>query len=88
MTLVASTATVGPMSANTLVLRELGRVRRLVATGAAQAIREAAGATVAEVARAADVDRVSVHRWESGRRVPHGDAAIRYLRVLDELSGR
>jgi DNA-binding transcriptional regulator YiaG len=71
------------MTANDLI-----RVRRLASTGAARAIREEAGLSYSEVAAAAEVHKVTVFRWEHGQRRPRGAAAERYLRLLDELSGR
>jgi DNA-binding transcriptional regulator YiaG len=65
---------------------ELARVRRLCATGAARAIRETAGLSLAEVGAAAHVERTTIWKWEKARRRPHGDAAIRYLRVLEEMA--
>jgi DNA-binding XRE family transcriptional regulator len=66
---------------------KLTRVRKLFESGAARAIRESAGLSYTEAAASADVDRVTIHRWEKGQRRPHGDAAIRYLALLDELAG-
>jgi DNA-binding transcriptional regulator YiaG len=71
-----------------MTARELIRVRRLTLTGAARALREEAGLSMAEIARAAGVHKATVYRWETGRRRPRGEAAERYLAVLDELSGR
>lgn len=65
--------------------KELARVRRLVGSGAARAIREAAGLSLAEVAADVRVDRSTIHRWESGSRKPTGSAAGRYLSLLEEL---
>jgi DNA-binding transcriptional regulator YiaG len=65
-------------------LRRLARVRRWVATGEARRIREEARLSASAVARAADISHVSVLRYESGR-VPSGDAALRYGRVLEAL---
>jgi DNA-binding transcriptional regulator YiaG len=64
----------------------LTRVRRLASSGAARAIRESAGLSLSEAAAAAKVNRVTIHRWEQGQRRPHGAAALRYLRLLEELS--
>jgi DNA-binding transcriptional regulator YiaG len=63
----------------------LVRVRKLAASGAARAIRQAAGLSLAELARAAEVDKSTVWRWEMRRRRPRGAAAERYLRVLEDL---
>jgi DNA-binding transcriptional regulator YiaG len=67
-------------------LRSLRRVRALVASGTARAIRVNAGLGLAEVARAAGVADRTVRRWEARERVPHGGAALRYLSVLDALT--
>lgn len=59
----------------------------MASTGAAKAIRQSAGVSLAEVAADVGVTRSCVHRWERGVRRPRGDAALRYLRLLEELSG-
>jgi DNA-binding transcriptional regulator YiaG len=71
-----------------MTAKDLIRVRRLAATGAARAMREDAGLSLSELADAAQVHKVTVFRWEHGQRRPRGTAALRYLEVLDELSGR
>lgn len=76
-------ATFTSMDAKSLI-----RVRRLAATGAARIIRQEAGLSLTELAAAADVHRTTIFRWEHGQRRPRGPAALRYLAVLDELSGR
>ena len=64
----------------------LVRVRRLAGSGWARSARESAGLSLEEVAGPVGVDRSTIHRWETGKRRPHGEAAIRYLRVLEGLS--
>jgi DNA-binding transcriptional regulator YiaG len=64
----------------------LTRIRRLVESGAARAIRESSGLSLSEAAAGARVNRVTIHRWEQGSRRPHGDAALRYLALLERLS--
>jgi DNA-binding transcriptional regulator YiaG len=64
----------------------LTRVRRLVESGAARAIRESAGLSLSEASAGANVNRITIHRWEHGQRKPHGEAALRYLALLEELS--
>jgi len=71
-----------------MTAKDLIRVRRLAATGAARAMREDAGLSLAKIADAAGVHKVTVFRWEHGQRRPRGPAAERYLRVLEELSSR
>jgi DNA-binding transcriptional regulator YiaG len=68
--------------------RDLVRIRRMAALGTARAIREAAGLSLTELANEIDVHRTTIHRWEQGARRPSGAGALRYLRALDELSGR
>src|SRR5262245_26356601 len=64
---------------------DLVKVRRLIESGMARAIREAAGQSLTELAKTTEVDRSTVWRWEHGQRRARGEAAIRYLRVLEEL---
>jgi DNA-binding transcriptional regulator YiaG len=69
-------------------LLTLSRLRALVKSGTAKAVRSAAGLSIAEMARAADVSERSIYRWERAQSVPHGPAALRYARLLDRLMGR
>ena len=64
----------------------LARVRRLLTSGEARAIRLRAGLSYSEVAAPIGVRRSCISNWESGYRKPSGDAAVQYLRVLDRLS--
>jgi len=64
----------------------LARVRRLCDSGAARAIRVAARVSLREVGRDVGVARQTVLKWERAERKPTGEAAIRYLRLLEELS--
>lgn len=62
-------------------------MRELVATpGAVRAIREAAGLSQVELAAALKVTQTAVSRWERGDRVPRGQAAQDYARLLDRLN--
>ena len=74
-------------TANGSRVRDLMRFRRLMASGAARAIREAADLSYQEAEAVSGVHKTTIFRWESHERIPHGDAAIRYLTFLDELSG-
>jgi DNA-binding transcriptional regulator YiaG len=65
---------------------EIVRVRELVRSGKAKVIREQARVSRAEVARSVEVDPSTIARWEEGRRIPRGAAAIRYGEVLRELT--
>lgn len=59
--------------------------REAARTGRGAAIREAAGLSRGELARFAGLNDATVSRYESGRRVPRGDAAVRYARILRRL---
>jgi transcriptional regulator with XRE-family HTH domain len=56
-----------------------------------KALREAAGLSQTQLARAADVPVGSLRQWEQGRRTPLLDAAARIATALgvslDELAG-
>lgn len=60
-------------------------ISRLPDPDRAREIREAAGVTMVEVAEAIGVDRVTVHRWETGVRRPRGENAARYSKLLTDL---
>jgi DNA-binding transcriptional regulator YiaG len=49
-------------------------------------IRQEAGLSLNEIARAVGCSHVAVQRWETGKRAPRGDAALRYGALLDALS--
>lgn len=66
-------------------LDDLIWMRRACKSGAARAARTAAGLSLAEASGPADVDPSTLHKWESGQRVPHGPGALRYARVLRHL---
>lgn len=69
--------------------REIMRLRRLVETGAAKAIRLDAEISLGELSDDSKVGRSTIHKWEQGLRRPRrSEAAIRYLKALDELAGR
>jgi transcriptional regulator with XRE-family HTH domain len=66
----------------------IARLNRLCQTGEAREIRIRAGVSLALVAEEAGTPYAgTVSRWENGKRAPKGDAALRYLEVLDELAG-
>lgn len=71
------------MQAESLV--ELASVRGLVRTGAARAIRQNAGLSLGEVAGTIGVSAGTILRWETQTRVPHGEAAVAYGRLLRSL---
>ncbi len=67
------------------VLR-LAWVRAAANSGAARQARTDARLSLSEVAQLCGVDPSTVWRWEQGKRVPRGEAALQYARVLDDLS--
>ena len=64
---------------------ELIKVRAAARSGAAKDARLAAGLSLTEVAAAVGVTPAAVFRWEKGDRVPRGEAALRYARLLNRL---
>jgi transcriptional regulator with XRE-family HTH domain len=69
----------------TELLEEVRRARRLPPPALARAIREAAGVSQQRVADELGVHRVSVARWELGRRRPRGQLLVAYNDLLDAL---
>lgn len=66
---------------------KLSDVRALTASGAARTIRTGARLSLSEVGAACGVGASAVHRWETGRRSPRGEAALRYGALLRALQG-
>ena len=73
------------MAVEFIELEELSRLRALLRSGAAASIRTSAGLSLGEVARALGTSKTSVLRWERGDRVPRGDLALAYWRLLRQL---
>jgi len=67
-------------------IAELARVRALVRSGLARAIREKAGVSQSELARSLGVHETTVAKWESGLRLPRSDVGRRYGRILRDLT--
>jgi DNA-binding XRE family transcriptional regulator len=63
-------------------LTTIASIRADLASGTAQAVREAAGVSRAEIADAAGVTRQSVHAWETLGVVPSARNALNYARAL------
>lgn len=64
---------------------ELAVARRMAASGEARRIREASGLTNPEIARDIGTAPNTPRRWEKGERVPHGEAAVRWVLLLRQL---
>jgi DNA-binding transcriptional regulator YiaG len=71
---------------NTTQALELTEARRLLQTGEARRIREAAGLSLQEVGEVVGTSSAALSRWETGQRRPTGRAALRYARLLARLS--
>jgi len=65
---------------------KLSHLRRVTSSGEARAIRIAAGLSYAEVSAGCGVDLTTIYRWEAGKRSPRGEAAMRYLAILEALA--
>jgi len=66
----------------------LTRVRELTRSGIARSLRLGAGLSVGEVARDIGRSVTCVFLWETGQRRPTGEAALRYLELLEGLIQR
>lgn len=73
------------MNTNHRDLTRLAEVRRMYRNGEARALRIASAVSQAELARAIGASRSALSLWESGRRSPHGDAALRCWIVLEAM---
>ncbi|MHB1988906.1 MAG: helix-turn-helix domain-containing protein [Acidimicrobiales bacterium] len=65
--------------------QSLAVARRLASDGTARRLRLAAGLSLYDVARDLGVRAGTVSRWETAKRVPRGEAAVRYSVLLGEL---
>lgn len=70
------------MSAVEEVVRLAQARRELPPPAMCRALRERAGLSLADMARAAGTSKQSVHNWESGRCVPGPEHIHDYLTVL------
>ena len=66
-------------------LELISYARRAAANGDARQIREDALLSQSDLARTIGTTPATVSRWEAGKRVPWGDMAVRYARVLTML---
>ncbi len=69
-------------------LQALTTMRAALTSGEAEALRRRAGLSRAELGAAVGVSREAVQKWELGDRIPRGDAALRYARLLARLAGQ
>lgn len=66
----------------------VAEARSLAKTGAAQALRLAAGFSLGEVGSAVGASSSTVLRWERGERRPSGERALLYGQLLRRLMHR
>ena len=64
---------------------QLTEARRLLRSGEAREIRQAAGLSLHEVARVCGVTPGAASRWERGERRPTGDAAVSFAALLAKI---
>ena len=70
---------------STTRLAHIAEVRQKLKSGEAREARLAAGMSLAEVAKAADVSTTAVFRYENGERTPRPAQAVSLWRVLRKL---
>jgi transcriptional regulator with XRE-family HTH domain len=70
----------------TALVDQARAARRLPSPAGAKAIRLGVGVTQQQLADELGVDRVTVARWESGKRTPRGELRLRYIAVLETLA--
>jgi transcriptional regulator with XRE-family HTH domain len=70
---------------STRELMRIAEVRRRFEVGEAKVLRIAAGLTVGEAAKAANVSPTSLWRYENGQRTPRPAQALEYARFLEQL---
>jgi DNA-binding transcriptional regulator YiaG len=66
---------------------KLARARRYAATGEGRTIRQRHRLSLPDVAAGAGVSVSTIWRWEWNRTRPQGDAAVRWVELLDALAG-
>jgi DNA-binding transcriptional regulator YiaG len=65
---------------------KLQALRTRTTSGEARKIREAAHLSLSDIARSVGAHYSTVSRWESGGRLPRGEAALRYAALLERLA--
>ncbi|MFC0623214.1 helix-turn-helix transcriptional regulator [Kribbella deserti] len=79
-------ATVTPTDATQAVTSQVTLIRRLPAPAMRRALRESAGLSTGDVARALGVTRQAVSNWERGKRTPRGAYLDSYVQVLERIA--
>lgn len=70
----------------TTTAEKLQALRARTASGEARKIREAARLSLNDIARSVGTHYSTIGRWESGERLPRGEAALRYAALLERLT--
>jgi len=70
----------------TTTAERLSHLRALTQSGEARTIREGARLALSDIAHSIGADASSVGRWERGERLPRGEVALRYARLLERLA--
>lgn len=65
-------------------LASIAAIRQMVSDGTVRGVRVAAGLTQADIARKVGVRPSAISQWESGRRIPSGERALRYAATMAE----
>lgn len=65
---------------------DLARIERMRTSGEAERIRVTAGVSARQVAKSLRVAPITVLRWENGLSRPRPEAALVWLRVLDQIA--
>lgn len=63
----------------------VARVRAWLRSGRAREIRERAGLSQADVARAVGTDNAQMSRWETGKAVPYRKSVLKLAELYDRL---
>jgi DNA-binding transcriptional regulator YiaG len=67
-------------------MRQLARATTLSTSGEGRKIREASGVSLPPLALAIGASVPTLSRWERGLSKPRGDAAVRWVKALEDLA--
>jgi DNA-binding transcriptional regulator YiaG len=76
----------GEHLADDLALEGLTAARRIARDGSGRAVRQASGASLAEIGRAVGVSKATVCKWERGQLTPSGARGVKYLLIIKALA--
>jgi len=84
LTVPSQPGTIGVMDQSETLI--LVKARKYALDGTGARVRKAANLSQYEVAKVIGRSNVCVHRWEKGEHQPHGEAALRWVALIDALS--